>query len=78
MTITITVDSKQENVSQTQLGMLRRMVNVMNEHDFDVDLLFDSSEPHERTAYSTKFAGGRYPCVGREVQISKTKAYNQL
>jgi hypothetical protein len=78
MLLTITVDTKQENLSQTQLGMLRRMVNVMNEHTFDVDLLFNSAEPHERTAYSTKFAGGRYPCVGKEVQISRTKAYNQL
>jgi hypothetical protein len=78
MNLTISVNDKQENLSQAQFNMLRRMVNVMNEHDFDVDLLFSPEDPHNRTVYSTKFAGGRYPCVGKEIQISRTIAYNKL
>jgi len=78
MNLTISVNGKQESINQDQLNMLRRMVNVMNAHNFDVDLVFNTEEPHENTVYSTRFAGGRYPCVGKEVQIGRTKAYNQL
>ena len=73
MNIEIKVAEDQKNLNQSQLQVVRRMINVLNEHDFSVTLTFTHEADHNNNdAHLTRFMGGEYPTVGTHIQIRKT------
>jgi hypothetical protein len=72
MEIEIKVSGKQIELNHAQLQMLRRIINVLGEHDFDVELFFKDGDQHNNDdEYITPFMGGKYPHQGYFTRMVK-------
>lgn len=70
MDILIKVKQQQSHLNQRQLQMLRRMITVMSENGFHVEIDFPGEELHAKhDPYTTPFMGGKY------TQSARTHGY---
>jgi hypothetical protein len=63
-TIEIKVNAEQENLNHGQLQMIRRMIAVMREHDFNINLTFlNIPRKEDNDGFTQNFIGGKYTGV---------------
>jgi hypothetical protein len=60
-TIEIKVNAEQRNLNHSQLQMIRRMIAVMQEYDFNINLTFLSiPRKEDNDGFTQNFIGGKY------------------
>jgi len=72
MEIEIKVVQKQSEINNKSLQMIRRVINVLGEHGFDVNLSFKEGNKHDNdNEYESPYMGGRYPHNGYFIRMTK-------
>jgi hypothetical protein len=70
--IEMKVSQKQSEIIPSDLQMIRRVINVLGEHDFDVELSFKDGDQHDNNdEYLSPYMGGKYPHQGYFTRMVK-------